>query len=233
MAVALGQTNVEALFGESGIGIVLAQQNAVFSPGGEHAVGFVYTLGHKVVDEHTNVGLVAPQSQLALRLSRAWVGTCMQGSVHAGNETLSGSFFITGGTVHLSGHKKTPHNFRFQGMVQLCGVEEIVFYGIAGAVYSHVAQSRNLSKGIQLHLNGHARREAVQVHFVGVHPLGFDEQGVLRAVGEGNELGFYRRTVARSDALDLSVVERRVGQSAPEHLVHLFVGVASPARQLG
>ena len=55
---------------------------------------------------------------------------------------------------------------------------------------------------------------------------------MLLLVGEGNQLCFYRGAVARPYALYLSVVERRVGQSASQRVVHLLVCIACPARQL-
>ena len=55
---------------------------------------------------------------------------------------------------------------------------------------------------------------------------------MLLLVGKGDKLGFYRRAVARPDALYLSVVQRRVGQCGHERGVNVGVGVASPAREL-
>ena len=53
---------------------------------------------------------------------------------------------------------------------------------------------------------------------------------MLFFVGEGNEFGFYRGTVARPDALNLSVVEGRIGQSFLQYFVYFGVGIASPTR---
>ena len=55
---------------------------------------------------------------------------------------------------------------------------------------------------------------------------------MLVFVRKGHELGLDGRTVARTDALDLTVVEWGVGQSAAERLVNITVGVACPARKL-
>ena len=55
---------------------------------------------------------------------------------------------------------------------------------------------------------------------------------MLVSFGEGNELRFYRRTIARTYRLNLSVIEWGVCQAAAKHLVNFFVGVYRPARQL-
>ncbi len=67
----------------------------------------------------------------------------------------------------------------------------------------------------ELCLHRHRRREAVQVHLVGVLALGFDKQRVVIAVGEGNELGLNRRTITWAGALNLAVVKGRIGEIRP------------------
>ena len=51
-------------------------------------------------------------------------------------------------------------------------------------------------------------------------------------VGKRHYLGLDARTVTRAYALDLSVVEWRVGQTATEYLVNLLVGLNCPAWHL-
>ena len=55
---------------------------------------------------------------------------------------------------------------------------------------------------------------------------------MLFLVGEGDEFCFYRRAVAWTYALDLSVVEWGVGKSSSQCVVDILVGVARPAGQL-
>ena len=45
--------------GQARVGVVFAQQQAVFGTAGEHAVGFACALGDEVVDEDAEVGLFA------------------------------------------------------------------------------------------------------------------------------------------------------------------------------
>ena len=55
---------------------------------------------------------------------------------------------------------------------------------------------------------------------------------MLLSFGEGDEFCLNGRAVSGSDALYLSIVERRVWQSFHEHLMYLRVGVAYPAGEL-
>ena len=55
---------------------------------------------------------------------------------------------------------------------------------------------------------------------------------MLVAIREGDDFCFDAGAIAWSDALDLSVVERRFRQSAAQHLVNVGIGLASPARKL-
>ena len=53
------------------------------------------------------------------------------------------------------------------------------------------------------------------------------------APGESDQLCFDRRTIARTDGLDLSVEERRILQSRSQHAVHFGIRFARPAVKLG
>ena len=55
---------------------------------------------------------------------------------------------------------------------------------------------------------------------------------MLILVGERHEFGFYRRAVARSGGLNLTVVERRFGNGSAQRVVHLLISICGPARQL-
>ena len=44
-------------------------------------------------------------------------------------------------------------------------------------------------------------------------------------VGKRDNLGLDARTIARTDALNLSIVERRVGETSTQNLVDGFVGL--------
>ena len=82
--------------GEAAVGVVLAEEQAIFGTAGEHAVRFVDATGDEVVDQYTDVGLIARQDH--------WLapGDGERG-VGAGDEALGASFFVAGGAVNLAG----------------------------------------------------------------------------------------------------------------------------------
>ena len=55
-------------FGQSAVGAVVAQQQAVLGAGGVQAVGLGEVAGDQVVDHHTDVGLGAPKFDRVLAL---------------------------------------------------------------------------------------------------------------------------------------------------------------------
>ena len=62
----LEQAQAPGALGEPQVGVVVAQQQPVLGARGEHAVGLVDALGHQVVDQHADVGLVASQDKRRL-----------------------------------------------------------------------------------------------------------------------------------------------------------------------
>ena len=55
---------------------------------------------------------------------------------------------------------------------------------------------------------------------------------MLGLVGKGDDLSLYRRTISRSNGLYLSVIKRRIRQSAAKNLMRLFISVENVAREL-
>ena len=146
--VALGRCKAQlmAAGGEAHVGIVLSEQYAILGARGEHAVRFVNSFGHEVVDQHTDVCLVPSQGE--------WLtSAAVDGGIDACNDALSRCFLIAGGAVHLSGEEEVFHHFRLQCMSQLCGVEVVVFDCIARPIDLHVAQCRDLSQGVDLYVD--------------------------------------------------------------------------------
>ncbi len=55
---------------------------------------------------------------------------------------------------------------------------------------------------------------------------------MLFLVSEGHQFCFYAGTISWPNALDLTIIERRVRQSLSQSLMHFLVGISYPARQL-
>ena len=77
-------------------------------------------------------------------------GTSLEGGVDACHRALSASFFIARGAIHLTCHKQIPDYLRFQRVVELCGIEEIILYRIAWSIHLQVSKGWNLLEGIYL-----------------------------------------------------------------------------------
>jgi hypothetical protein len=76
-------------------GIILPEREASLGPGGEHAVGLARTLGHKVIDHYSYIGLGSAEYQ-------GWAFLKFQRGIGPGNKTKSGGFFISGGAINLT-----------------------------------------------------------------------------------------------------------------------------------
>ena len=163
---------------------------------------------------------------------KRFVSHTMQSRIHASYQSLTARFFISRGSVYLSCKEQTFHHLRFKRMFQLRRVKEIIFYCIARTVNPCVSQCRNLPDGFNLNVHRHGRRESVQVHLVRIFAFGFQEKQVLVSVGKRHEFCLYRRTITRTYRLYLSVVKRRVSQTAPKRFVNFLIRVAFPTRQL-
>ena len=117
-------------------------------------------------------------------------------------------------------------------MVELRGIDIVVFDGVAGPDHLGIFQARNRGDHLGLHVDGHAGGHAVHVDFVGVESLGLKEYLVLQPVGELHHLVFNRRTVARPNAGDLAAIERRAMHVLAQDAVRLGVGVGDVADHL-
>ena len=49
-------------FGEPQVGVVLAQEQSVFGAGSEHAIWLDGSFGHQVINQNTDIGLVAAEN---------------------------------------------------------------------------------------------------------------------------------------------------------------------------
>ena len=59
-----------------------------------------------------------------------------------------------------------------------------------------------------------------------------EEKLMLRLIGEGDDFGLDGGAVARTDALDLTVVEGGIREAAAKHLMGGFIGVYQRALAL-
>ena len=93
-------------------------------------------------------------------------------------------------------------------MFQLSGVEKVIFNGVSRAVGDEIAEARYLLQRFNLDIHGERGREAIQVHLVCVLTLGFQKELVLFLVRKSMKFSLNTWAVTRTDALDLSIIER-------------------------
>ena len=107
VSVASGDAEAVGLFCQAGIGIILAQENAVFRTRGEHTVRLVDPLCREVVNQHADIAFVP------VHYERCFAGT-KQGCIDPCNRTLSASLLVSCRAVYLSGKEQSVYDFRFQ-----------------------------------------------------------------------------------------------------------------------
>ena len=207
------------------IRIILAQEQAILSPAGEHAVGFYGALGHKIVDEHSNIGLVAPENEGVASLHAA-------GGIDAGDESLGGGLFVSGGAVDLSGEVEVATGLGLEAGMELGGEGEIVFDGVGGAEDFRIFAANDGADHFVLALEGEAGGEAVDVDFVGGDALGFKEYLVRGFVGEFNDLILDARAVAGADSFDDAGIHGRLVDVRPDDLAGALGGAGDVTREL-
>src|SRR5690606_16449194 len=101
------------------VGVVLAQAQAILGSAGEHPVGFRNAARDQVIDEHTEIGLVAARTP--------WLAAGdLQGGIDAGQQALRSGLLVTGGAVDLAGEEQTADGARLERTLQSTGVEVVV-----------------------------------------------------------------------------------------------------------
>ena len=111
---------------EAQVGIVFAQQQAMFGAAGEHAIRLARAARHQVVDEHADVALAALRDEGLLCRRRAR-------GVDAGDEALRRGFFVARGAVDLAREKQARERLRLERGLEIARIEEVVFDGVARA----------------------------------------------------------------------------------------------------
>lgn len=92
---------------ESVAGIILTKKKSAFSAACKHAIRFIRSLRHKIVDHYTDVGILTTEDQRVFFFNvKRCINTCHQ--------TLRCSFLVTRRTIDLSGKEKSGDSLRLQ-----------------------------------------------------------------------------------------------------------------------
>ena len=219
------QPQLAAGFGQAQIRVVLPQQQAVFGPAGEHAVGFRGPAGDQVVYQHADIRLVAAGTP---RLSLF----DPQGGVDARHQPLTRRFLIASGAVDLPGEKHALYALCLQPRTQIAGVEEVVFDGVARPGDAGMLKTLDGARQFALRGVGQAGGNAVGIHLRGGQAFRLHEDLMGRLVRKPDHLVLYRGAIARPDALYAAVEHRRVAQGGADDVVGARVGVGNMAWRL-
>ena len=184
-------------FGQSGIGIVLAQLQTELGPAGEHAIRLGHALRHQVVHHHAQVGLITAWQPSAFAAT-------LQRSVHAREQTLGRRLFVPGGAVDLAGKKQALDLARLEAVLERARVEVVVFDGVAGAQDVGVFHAGHAAHQRELDVKRQAGGNAVGVNLVGVQALGLQENLVAVLVGKAVDFVFHTGAVTRPHPFDLA-----------------------------
>ena len=134
--------------GQALVGIVLPQDEAVFTAARHDAVGLVRALGHKVVNERADIGLLAAQNErrLALDLPRG---------VHARDKALHRRLLVARRAVELSRTVQTPDMLILKRRIKGGRVDAVIFDGVGRAHDLRVLKPLDRVQHCKLHLLGH------------------------------------------------------------------------------
>src|SRR6266498_2335481 len=89
------------------VGVVLAYEEPILGPRCKHPVGFSRAFSHQVVNENSDVSLVALEDKRRRTLHA-------QSCVDAGHQTLGCSLLVAGGSIDLACQIKVAAQFSFQ-----------------------------------------------------------------------------------------------------------------------
>src|SRR5690606_33814669 len=190
---------------------------AVFGARGEHAIRLGRAVGDQVVDQHAQVGLVAPRRP---RFQRAHGAR----GVDAGEQALGRGLLVTGGAVDLAGEEQPRYRLGLERGPEPARIEEVVLDRIARARDVRLPEAGDRAHQRQLHVERQRGGDAVGIDLDAVQSFRLDEHLVARLLGEAHHLVLDARAIAWADAFDLAGVQRRTMQRAADDLLDALAG---------
>ena len=115
---------------------------------------------HQVVDQHADIGFVAPQHDRALPFQRPV-------RIDSRHQSLGRGLLVSGRAVDLPCEIEPRNAFRFERMPQLRRRKIVVLDGVSRAVDMQIFESLDPVQGFPLHLPRQRRGESVEIVFVG------------------------------------------------------------------
>ena len=214
-----------SLLGQTEIRIVLAENEPVFAAAGHHPVRLIGALRHQIIDQRSDIGLVAAQDERLLTPD-------FQRRIDTRHEPLRRSLLIAARSVRLTCRIQPGQLLDLQRGIQLERVQQIVLNRIGRTHDLHILQAGNGPQESILHIHRHGRGHSLDIHFIRIQPLRLDEQLMPVLVGEAHNLILDGRAVARPLAVNLSGILRRLHDIVPENLMGRLIRIGQPAEPL-
>ena len=156
----------------------------------------------------------------------------LEGGVGPGDEPLGGGLLVAGGAVDLARKVEVRQRLGFERGGKLRGRAVVVFDRVGGAQDLRVLQAGDGADEGVLDLVREARGDAVDVHLLGMEPLGFEEDLMAPLLREADHLVLDGGAIAGADPLDDAAKEGRLVEIGADDLVGLRRGVGDPAGAL-
>ena len=145
--------------------------------------------------------------------------------IHSGNQSLSRRFFISCGSVDLTGKIKILYILQFKSWLELGRIEIVILDSISRTEYLGIFKTFDMMKGFHLNIERKRRRESLKIIFVRSPTLRFKEKLMFCLVCKGPQFIFNARTVTRSDTRNHSREKRRVSESASQYVMNFLIGM--------
>src|SRR5262249_43651081 len=123
----------------------------------------------QIIYQDPNIGLISLQDKRLTFVDK-------KSRVYTRHQTLASSLFISGCAVDLTGEEETFHPRRLPSRPELARVDKVVFDGVPRADDTHVFEAVDHPQQLKLELRRQACRKAVQVDFVCIVTLRFQEK---------------------------------------------------------
>jgi len=121
---------------------------------------------------------------------------------------LTGSLFVSGRAVYLTGKIESGDPLYFHGRQKLRRVDIVVFDAVSGSDKLGALQARDRTDHLDLNIERKACRETVRVVLHGIEPFRLEEDVVPLPVGEPEDLIFDRGAISHARPLDYAGKER-------------------------
>src|SRR5690606_37739838 len=152
----INQAHFTANCSQTQVSIVFTQHQAVFGTAGEHTIRFIGSQTDEVIHQYTDVGLVSTRAP-------AFTPLRSTGSIDASKQALCSGFFVTGGTVDLTGKIQTFDKSGFQRVLQITRIKEIVFDSISRTRDMRVFKTTDMAYKLNLHVKRQTGGNSVRI----------------------------------------------------------------------